>query len=169
MRRYGIARAINRPYATVHDWLVRAFRPGVSGRYDEMRIGSKCRLDVGQLASLKADLIAGLRECGFETDVWACRIAAGHAGRTYGVEYLRNTAPNLFTFVNHPGMEPTNNESERVLRSVLTRRKMRYRLASTPRLLRQGGYPVFITANVITVKLCKYVVWSCTTYSRTKL
>ena len=43
---------------------------------------------------------------------------------------LRNAAPNLFTFVNYPGMEPTNNESERMLRPVVIHRKIRYRMVN---------------------------------------
>ena len=44
---------------------------------------------------------------------------------------LENAAPDMLTFVNHPGMEPTNNESERMLRPVVISRKIRQRLVST--------------------------------------
>lgn len=46
---------------------------------------------------------------------------------------MRSAAPYLFTFVNHPGihmMDPTNNESERMLRPVAIRRKARYGMVS---------------------------------------
>ena len=41
---------------------------------------------------------------------------------------LENAAPDLFTFIRHPGMDPTNNESERVLRKVVIHRKIRQKL-----------------------------------------
>ncbi len=50
---------------------------------------------------------------------------------------LKNAASDLFTFVNHPNMEPTNNESERMLRKVVTHREIRQRLVST------GGMKMF--------------------------
>ena len=43
---------------------------------------------------------------------------------------LENAAPDLFTFIRHPGMEPTNNESERVLRKVVIHRKIRQKLVT---------------------------------------
>ena len=43
---------------------------------------------------------------------------------------LENAASDLFTFVNHPGMEPTNNESEHMLRPIVLSRKIRYRLVN---------------------------------------
>ena len=56
-------------------------------------------------------------------------------GCSFGVK-LKNAAPDLFTFVNHPGMEPTNNESERMLRKVVIHRKIRQRIVSVV-----GGMP----------------------------
>ena len=51
---------------------------------------------------------------------------------------LANAAPDLFTFVRHPGMHPTNNESERMLRRVVIHRKIRQRLV-TPAGMRMFG------------------------------
>ena len=45
-------------------------------------------------------------------------------GYTFGGK-LRNAAPDLFTFVRHPGLPPTNNMSERTLRRVVPHRKIR--------------------------------------------
>ena len=42
---------------------------------------------------------------------------------------LENAIPHLFTFVNYPGMDPTNNESERMLRKPVIFRGIRYALA----------------------------------------
>ena len=50
-------------------------------------------------------------------------------GGTFAVK-LGNAVPYLFTFVNCPGMDPTNNESERMLRKAVIARKIRYRIAS---------------------------------------
>ena len=50
-------------------------------------------------------------------------------GKDY-VTYLRNAAPNMFIFVNHPGMESTNNDTERVVRKVVLSRKVRLRIVS---------------------------------------
>ena len=43
---------------------------------------------------------------------------------------LARATPNLFTFLKYPGMEPTNNESERMLRKVVISRKIRQRLVT---------------------------------------
>ncbi len=57
-------------------------------------------------------------------------------GYCFGTK-LKNAVSNLFTFVNHPNMEPTNNESERMLRKMIIHRKIRQRLVST------GGMRMF--------------------------
>ena len=43
---------------------------------------------------------------------------------------LENAVQDLFTFIRHPGMEPTNNESERMLRKVVIHRKIRQKLVT---------------------------------------
>ena len=43
---------------------------------------------------------------------------------------LGNAAPDLFTFIRYPGMEPTNNEFERMLRKVVIHRKIRQKLVT---------------------------------------
>ena len=43
---------------------------------------------------------------------------------------LANAAPNLFTFLLHPRVDPTNNESERMLRRAVIHRKIRQRLVT---------------------------------------
>ena len=45
-------------------------------------------------------------------------------GHSFGTTLL-NAAPELFTFVRYPGMPPTNNKSERMLRRVVLHRKIR--------------------------------------------
>ena len=52
---------------------------------------------------------------------------------------LANAAPNLFTFLLYPGMDPTNNESERMLRKPVIHRKIRMRLVT------EGGMRMFGT------------------------
>ncbi|RNJ74668.1 MAG: hypothetical protein EB828_06635 [Nitrosopumilus sp. D6] len=44
---------------------------------------------------------------------------------------LHNAADDLFTFVMHPGVPPTNNESERALRQMVIQRKIRQRIATS--------------------------------------
>lgn len=51
-------------------------------------------------------------------------------GCKYGCK-LADAVPNLFTFVKHPGMEPTNNKAERALRRIVIQRKIRYGLRTT--------------------------------------
>ena len=43
---------------------------------------------------------------------------------------LGNAAPDLFTFIRYPGMEPTNNEFERMLRKVVIHLKIRQKLVT---------------------------------------
>ena len=45
-------------------------------------------------------------------------------------ELLENAVPDLFTFIRYPGMEPTNNKSERMLRKVAIHRKIRQKLVT---------------------------------------
>ena len=92
MRKDGMAirpicDALNRPFSTVRNWLIRAVQLGVTGRYGEVRRGSECRLDPSQLARLRTELIAGPRACGFESGIWTCRIAVEHVRKRYGIQY----------------------------------------------------------------------------------
>ena len=58
-------------------------------------------------------------------------IAGAYAGLDDGFAvHLKNAAPDLFTFIRYPGMEPTNNESERMLRKVVIHRKIRQKLVT---------------------------------------
>ena len=43
---------------------------------------------------------------------------------------LGNAAPDLFTFIRYPGMEPANTESERMLRKVAIHRKIRQKIVT---------------------------------------
>ena len=43
---------------------------------------------------------------------------------------LENAAQDLFTFVRYPGMEPTNSESEHMLRKVVIHRKIRQKMVT---------------------------------------
>ncbi len=59
----------------------------------------------------------------------ARRFGLRAAGATFATKPA-NAAPFLFTFVNRPGVDPTNSESERMLRKVDMARKIRFRIAS---------------------------------------
>ena len=52
---------------------------------------------------------------------------------------LKNAAPDLFTFIRYPCMEPANNESKRVLRKVVIHRRIRQKLVTV------GGMAMFGT------------------------
>ncbi len=52
-----------------------------------------------------------------------------HGQRVFGTK-LHNAADHLFTFVNHPGMDPTNNETERMVRRIVLHRKIRMRMVN---------------------------------------
>lgn len=58
----------------------------------------------------------------------ARRFGLRAAGRTFATK-LSNAAPFLFTFINRPWANPTNNESERMLRKGVIARKIRFRIA----------------------------------------
>ena len=51
------------------------------------------------------------------------------AGKDYAI-YLRSAAPNMLMFVNHPGMQSTNSDMERVVRRVVLSRRVRPRIVS---------------------------------------
>ena len=59
----------------------------------------------------------------------AARFGLHATGRTFATK-LANAAPFLFTFVNYLVVDPTNNESERMLRKMVVARKIRFRVAS---------------------------------------
>ncbi len=52
---------------------------------------------------------------------------------------IENAVENLYMFVGHPRIEPTNNESERMLRKVVIHRKIRQRLATKGGMRMFGG------------------------------
>ena len=52
--------------------------------------------------------------------------------------HLENAAKDLYTFVTHPGMEPTNNASERMLRAIVIFRKICLRLMNEKSMKRFG-------------------------------
>ena len=56
--------------------------------------------------------------------------------REFGTK-LHNAADHLFTFVNHPDMDPTNNETERMVRRIVLHRKIRMRMVNP------GGMKMF--------------------------
>jgi len=60
----------------------------------------------------------------------------GSPGHGFGGK-LANAAPNLFTFVSHPGMEPANNTAERALRRTVIQRYIRQGLRTA------GGMRMF--------------------------
>ena len=82
-----IGGALNKPYSTVRDWLVRGMQRGICGRYDEQMPGAPSRLDAQQLEGLKGDLMAGPQECGFESGLWTAKLLAAHIRKKYGVQY----------------------------------------------------------------------------------
>ena len=58
-------------------------------------------------------------------------VAKAYVGLDDGFSILLgNAVPDLFTFIRYPGMEPTNNESERMLRKVVIHRKIRQKLVT---------------------------------------
>ncbi len=83
-----IAEHLGRGYSTIRDWLIRAMQLGIQGRYDIKRPGTKMWLDAGQLKQVRADLIAGPRSCGLESEVWTAPLLAVHIKKKYKVEYV---------------------------------------------------------------------------------
>ncbi len=49
-----------------------------------------------------------------------------------------SAAPYLFTFLLHPGMQPTNNHTERELRPIVLRRKVSGQICSVDGMRRFG-------------------------------
>ncbi len=81
-------RLLNRPYATVHRWLLHAVEGGgISGRHDAAPPGAPCRLDASQLRELRADLVAGPRRCGLESGAWTAPLVVRHVQDRFGVRY----------------------------------------------------------------------------------
>jgi len=69
-----------------------------------------------------------------ETEILAGQYGA--LGHGFGGK-LANAAPKLFTFVSHPGMEPTGNTAERALRRIVIQRGIRHGLRTA------GGMRMF--------------------------
>ena len=58
-------------------------------------------------------------------------VAKAYVGLDYRFSILLgNAVPDMFTFIRYPGMEPTNNESECMLRKVVIHRKIRQKLVT---------------------------------------
>ena len=69
--------------------------------------------------------IANSRPPGDVSDLIARTLDIADQHEKYGHKFatkLRRAAPNLYTFVNHPLMDPTNNEVERYMRPIAIRR-----------------------------------------------
>ncbi len=81
-----IARQLGRGY-TIRDWLIRAMQLGIQGRYDIKRPGTKMWPDAGNLKQVRANLVAGPRSCGFESEVWTAPLLAVHIKKKYKVDY----------------------------------------------------------------------------------
>ena len=65
--------------------------------------------------------IAKGRPPGDVSDLIARTLDIAEQHEKYGHKFatkLHRAAPNLYTFVNHPGMDPTNNEAERYMRPM---------------------------------------------------
>ncbi len=83
---YQIAENLDRPYGTIRYWLVRAHEHGLEGRFD-IRHGAPCRFDRKQLEQLRADLIEGPQNCGFEVATWTGTLVIAHVKRRFGITY----------------------------------------------------------------------------------
>ena len=71
--------------------------------------------------------IAKGRPPGDVSDLSARIIAVADQHKAMGNKFattLRNAEPNLLTFVQFPGMDPTNNETERWMRQIVIHRKL---------------------------------------------
>ena len=101
-----IGSALEMPYSTIRDWLVRAVQLGLTGRYDESRPGAQCKLNEEQLGQLREELIAGPRSCGFESGVWTAPLVVQHVSRTYGVEYAVTSMRQLMHRVGFSCRKP---------------------------------------------------------------
>ena len=83
-----IADLLNKSHMTIYRWLLRAVEAGgISDRYDHHSPGAPCKLNKDQLTQLKKDLIAGPRQCGFESGVWTARLATMYVMEKFGVQY----------------------------------------------------------------------------------
>ncbi len=96
-----IARQLGRGYSTIRDWLIRAMQPGIRGRYDIKRPGTKMWPDVGNLRQVRADPVAGPRSCGFESEVWAAPLLAVHIKKKYKVDY---DVSSVYKILHMPGL-----------------------------------------------------------------
>ena len=92
----GIMAALNKPYSTVRDWLVRAVQLGIGGRYDIINDGAPNKLSREQQKQLRADLVLGPRHCGFESGVWTAPLLAEHIRRKFGVHYSTGSMYDIF-------------------------------------------------------------------------
>lgn len=128
-------------------------------------LAMRTRLDgarelAGSLAALYRNTTASLKER--PPPNWSLYLRSMHAFRkmvskSYGddpdvlrfIAKLRNAGRSLFTFVMHPGVEPTNNAAERVLREPVIHRKIRGQLKT------ESGMKMFgnIMTSVMTWKM----------------
>ena len=96
----NIGKTLNRPYTTINGWLLRAVQLGILGRYEVMQEGRPCRLNSKQFAQLYADIKDGPNKCGFESEVWTCRIIVIHVKKKFGVQYTERGMYNLLDRLN---------------------------------------------------------------------
>ena len=87
--------------------------------YDDAKLMQRAseddpHVDTSSLEARMLAIVARLRELGQD------KIATKY----------ENATPNLFTFINYPGMDPTNNEAERMIRPLVVHRKVRQHIMS---------------------------------------
>ena len=108
---------------------------------DEAKRGGACELLYRKLRDVydrAKDASAGCGPWGGDADAAIRDLEARVAAivgqyKDLGVKFgttLENAAPDLFTFVRHPIMDPTNNRAERILRAVVLHRRMRFRFVT---------------------------------------
>ncbi len=96
-----IARQLGRGYSTIRDWPIWAMQLGIQGRYDIKRPGTKMWPDAGNLKQVRADLVAGPRSCGFESEVWTAPLLAVHIKKKYKADYAVSSACKI---LHMPGL-----------------------------------------------------------------
>ena len=102
----NIGKTLNRPYTTINGWLLCAIQLGILGRYEMMQEGRPCRLNSKQFAQLYADIKDGPNKCGFESNVWTCRIIVIHVKKKFGIQYTERGMYNLLDRLNFSYKKP---------------------------------------------------------------
>lgn len=108
-----VARQLKVARRTVRKWKARYRSQGIEGIKARPKAGRPAYLTAGQKERLKAALIAGAEQSGFETDLWTCARVQQTIEKLFGVTYHVDYIGRLLRSLGFSPQRPQRQAAER--------------------------------------------------------